>query len=83
MSFGLMLAYWVKYGFYFHPGNVQWRFPLLFQLVFAVHICVGNPLSAGYAKMADAPSRCGGGVGGASQAKREGGRGCECAEGEG
>lgn len=38
MLFGLMLAYWMNYGFYFHPGPVQWRFPLLFQMVFAVYI---------------------------------------------
>jgi MFS family permease len=43
MLFGLMLAYWINYGFYFHPGGIQWRFPLLFQLVFAVYICVVTP----------------------------------------
>lgn len=38
---GLMLAYWINYGFYFHSGSVQWRFPLAFQCVFAVYIlCV-------------------------------------------
>ena len=40
---GLMLAYWINYGFYFHPGSIQWRFPLLFQLVFAVYISVVTP----------------------------------------
>ena len=40
---GLMLAYWVNYGFYFHPGSIQWRFPLLFQLVFAVYILAVTP----------------------------------------
>ena len=43
MLFGLMLAYWVNYGFFFHPGSVQWRFPLLFQLVFAVYILAVTP----------------------------------------
>jgi len=38
MLFGLMISYWMNYGFYFHPGTVQWRFPLLFQIVFAIYI---------------------------------------------
>ena len=37
MLFGLMLAYWINYGFYFHESSVQWRFPLAFQAVFAVY----------------------------------------------
>lgn len=43
MLFGLMLAYWINYAFYFHLGAIQWRFPLLFQLVFAVYICCITP----------------------------------------
>jgi hypothetical protein len=43
MLFGLMLAYWVNYGFYFHPGAVQWRFPILFQAVFAIYILAVAP----------------------------------------
>lgn len=43
MLFGLMLAYWINYGFYFHKSNIQWRFPLLFQLIFAVYICCVTP----------------------------------------
>ncbi|KZT05688.1 general substrate transporter [Laetiporus sulphureus 93-53] len=35
---GLMLAYWINYGFYFHDGQAQWRFPLLFQCVFALYV---------------------------------------------
>jgi MFS family permease len=38
MLFGLMLAYWINYAMYFHSSPVQWRFPLLFQCVFAVYI---------------------------------------------
>lgn len=38
-----MLAYWVNYGFYFYPGGIQWRFPLLFQIIFAVYILVVTP----------------------------------------
>ena len=40
MLFGLMLAYWINYGFYFHTSSVQWRFPLAFQAVFAIY-CIG------------------------------------------
>lgn len=37
MLFGLMLAYWINYGFYYHQSSVQWRFPLAFQAVFAIY----------------------------------------------
>jgi MFS family permease len=43
MLFGLMLAYWINYAFYFHSGAVQWRFPILFQAVFAIYILVVAP----------------------------------------
>ncbi|KAG8214247.1 putative sugar transporter STL1 [Butyriboletus roseoflavus] len=35
---GLMLAYWINYGFYFHSSSAQWRFPLLFQCIFAIYV---------------------------------------------
>ncbi|QSZ36970.1 hypothetical protein DSL72_009062 [Monilinia vaccinii-corymbosi] len=38
MLFGLMLAYWINYGVCFHKSDLQWRFPLLFQCVFAAYI---------------------------------------------
>jgi MFS family permease len=40
MLFGLMLAYWINYGVYFRNSDFQWRFPLLFQCLFAVYILV-------------------------------------------
>ena len=40
---GLMLAYIINYGMYFRSGNVQWRFPLLFQLVFCAYILAVTP----------------------------------------
>ncbi|KAK7897171.1 hypothetical protein LTR67_005060 [Exophiala xenobiotica] len=40
LLFGLMLAYWMNYAFYFRPGQLQWRFPLLFQIVPAIYIIV-------------------------------------------
>ena len=38
MLFGLMLAYWINYGVFFRNSDFQWRFPLLFQCVFAIYI---------------------------------------------
>ncbi|KAH9840860.1 uncharacterized protein C8Q71DRAFT_427326 [Rhodofomes roseus] len=38
MLFGLMIAYWINYAFYFYNGPIQWRFPLLFQCVFAIYV---------------------------------------------
>ena len=43
MLFGLMLAYWINYGVYFRKSDFQWRFPLLFQAVFAVYILAITP----------------------------------------
>lgn len=43
MLFGLMLSYWINYAFYFHPGQVQWRFPIAFQAVFALYILIITP----------------------------------------
>jgi sugar porter (SP) family MFS transporter len=33
--FGLALAYWVDFAFYFVPGQVNWRLPIALQCVFA------------------------------------------------
>ncbi|KAJ5813921.1 uncharacterized protein N7503_000671 [Penicillium pulvis] len=44
MLFGLMLAYWINYAFYFQPGQIQWRFPLLFQAIFAIYVLIVTPL---------------------------------------
>ncbi|KZT67898.1 hypothetical protein DAEQUDRAFT_672534 [Daedalea quercina L-15889] len=35
---GIVLTYWVNYAFYFYSGPVQWRFPLLFQSIFAIYV---------------------------------------------
>lgn len=40
---GLLMAYCINYGFYFVEGQMQWRFPLGFQCVFAVFILVLGP----------------------------------------
>ncbi|KAH8659792.1 general substrate transporter [Xylariales sp. PMI_506] len=38
LLFGLMITYFLNYGCYFRPGGFQWRFPLLFQCIFAIYI---------------------------------------------
>jgi len=38
-----MLAYIINYGMYFQHSSVQWRFPLLFQLVFCGYILLVTP----------------------------------------
>ncbi len=43
MLFGLMIAYWINYGFFFVHSGAQWRFPLAFQLVFAIYIMAVAP----------------------------------------
>ncbi|CZT43586.1 probable MFS monosaccharide transporter [Rhynchosporium secalis] len=36
---GIMIAYWLDFGFYFlDPNPVAWRFPLAFQIVFCIPI---------------------------------------------
>ena len=36
ISGGIMIAYWVDYGFYFLKGTIRWRFPVAFQSFFSV-----------------------------------------------
>lgn len=39
---GIMIAYWVDYGFYWlDNSSVQWRFPVAFQSAFALIVLVG------------------------------------------
>lgn len=33
---GICLSYWIDFGFWFTSGEMQWRFPIAFQLIFAV-----------------------------------------------
>ncbi|KAI9367005.1 general substrate transporter [Aspergillus egyptiacus] len=41
ISAGIMIAYWVDYGFYFLTGSVRWRFPLMFQSFFTIVVMFG------------------------------------------
>lgn len=39
--FGVMLSYWIDLGLSFtEPSEVSWRFPIAFQIVLAIIICV-------------------------------------------
>lgn len=33
---GICLSYWIDFALYFAKGEVQWRFPVAFQIIFAV-----------------------------------------------
>ena len=41
ISGGIMIAYWVDYGFYFLEGSVRWRFPVMFQSFFTLVVMWG------------------------------------------
>ncbi|KIW13728.1 hypothetical protein PV08_08919 [Exophiala spinifera] len=35
-AFGIVIAYWMNYGFFHLTGQIVWRFPVAFQAVFAI-----------------------------------------------
>lgn len=42
--FGVMLSYWIDLGFSFlEPSTISWRFPIAFQIVFALFIVFAIP----------------------------------------
>ncbi|KAI9252865.1 general substrate transporter [Phascolomyces articulosus] len=41
IGFGIMVSYWVDYGFYFLEGSIRWRFPIAFQAVFSLIVIAG------------------------------------------
>lgn len=41
ISGGIMIAYWVDYGFYFLEGSIRWRFPVAFQSFFTIVVMYG------------------------------------------
>ncbi|KAM3551865.1 hypothetical protein MY1884_007502 [Beauveria asiatica] len=41
ISGGIMIAYWVDFGFYFLQGSVRWRFPIAFQSLFTLIVMWG------------------------------------------
>lgn len=38
ISGGIMISYWIDFGFYFADGPVSWRFPVAFQIIFPLFI---------------------------------------------
>lgn len=42
LTVGVAIAYWLEYGLYFVPGEFAWRFPLAFQMVFAIILGVAS-----------------------------------------
>ncbi|OAA53333.1 General substrate transporter [Cordyceps fumosorosea ARSEF 2679] len=41
ISGGIMIAYWIDFGFYFLEGSVRWRFPIAFQSFFTLIVMWG------------------------------------------
>lgn len=41
ISGGIMIAYWIDYGFYFLEGSIRWRFPIAFQSFFTLIVMWG------------------------------------------
>lgn len=40
IAFGTLIAYWIDYGASYGPDDLVWRFPIAFQVIFAVLIIV-------------------------------------------
>lgn len=40
---GILLSYWINYGMYYLSGGFTWRFPLAFQIVFALYMLAVTP----------------------------------------
>lgn len=41
IGFGIMVSYWIDFGFYFATGTIRWRFPIAFQCFFAIIVMLG------------------------------------------
>lgn len=41
IAFGSLTAYWIDYGASFGPPDLTWRFPIAFQIVFALVVSIG------------------------------------------
>jgi MFS family permease len=41
---GIVLAAWLNFGFYYVKGAVNWRFPITFQLIFALFMIAVQPI---------------------------------------
>lgn len=41
IAFGTLISYWLNYGVSFTNSDVVWRFPIAFQILFAIIMIVG------------------------------------------
>lgn len=42
LTVGVAIAYWLEYGLYFVEGEIAWRFPLAFQMFFAMILGIAS-----------------------------------------
>ncbi|KAI9319391.1 general substrate transporter [Dichotomocladium elegans] len=42
LALGVGIAYWLEFGLYFVGGDFAWRFPLAFQMFFAIILFIGS-----------------------------------------
>lgn len=40
IAFGTLIAYWIDYGASYGPDDLTWRFPIAFQIVFGLALCI-------------------------------------------
>lgn len=40
IAFGTLIAYWIDFGASYGPDDLTWRFPIAFQVVFGLVVCV-------------------------------------------
>ncbi|KAI8966277.1 general substrate transporter [Daldinia sp. FL1419] len=40
IAFGTVIAYWIDYGCSYGSEDLSWRFPIAFQIIFGVFVCV-------------------------------------------
>lgn len=41
IAFGTLVAYWIDYGASYGPADLTWRFPIAFQIIFALIVVTG------------------------------------------
>ena len=41
IAFGTLIAYWIDYGASYGSPDLSWRFPIAFQIVFGLIVCIG------------------------------------------
>ncbi|KAI9818447.1 MAG: hypothetical protein M1827_000506 [Pycnora praestabilis] len=41
IAFGTLIAYWIDFGASYGPPDLTWRFPIAFQIIFGLVVCIG------------------------------------------